>query len=700
MNRLRTCTLISMLLLACHATACAVFVPKGKDNMIYRLTEDVSPYYNYYDYIMPMFDPMTDDREANLALWRKQTGGRCDTDELEWYVYTSSAEELKSRRSKATEVLGEDGFRLLCLAKEREKYVDYVNDPWYYPCKHDPQTLRMDSLLAEAKSCRGRYASRYALQAIRLLVATKKYREAVAYWNHWGKHMRHDVVRDMAERHVARAYLFTGDTLTAARIYARMGDMPSLYMCHLEWNEVWRTVYRQCPNSPFFPQELQYLLTHIDNGYYSDEADANTRRHVRTVLSIAAQATHDPRVKDKAMWYYAQAALLDATGQESQALAALRAGMRVCPKQSFLATSMRVLRVYIEAKTQPLDKHYEGRLCRDLQWMVDSAQAHLTSEVKARYGRRSNDGTSIFSNRYYWHDVLSRILVGTLTPRLLAQGRTADALLYANMGVFLPIKNVYGHASSPNKDGNYGLTDLSNEMADIAYTCRARDLVQAYNHILQPTRPIDSLFIKYGKSDKDYWHDLIGTHYIAQNMYGTAARWLKGVSHKYQKQISTWPYFGRDPFCFKLGMSSPRRSHLKSKLDYKLHFAQEMASLEETMKHAASADERGKAMIRYGIGLRNQKDWCWALSRYYDTRTVDDDYFQDDRPKALAINKDYRDSKRMIDQGIKTLESRELKAHYLHLLVRNREVMNKYPDTRTAQSLRAHCDLWRDYAMK
>ena len=37
------------------------------------------------------------------------------------------------------------------------------------------------------------------------------------------------------------------------------------------------------------------------------------------------------------------------------------------------------------------------------------------------------------------------------------------------------------------------------------------------------------------------------------------------------------------------------------------------------------------------------------------------------------------------------------RARQLHLLSRNREVMDRYGDTETARQLRVHCDKWRDY---
>lgn len=189
----------------------------------------------------------------------------------------------------------------------------------------------------------------------------------------------------------------------------------------------------------------------------------------------------------------------------------------------------------------------------------------------------------------------------------------------------------------------------------------------------------------------------MGTRLIAEQKYPEATIWLKGISKAYQKKMPTWAYFYRDPFCFKIGHNDANRHHLKDRYDYKLRFAQEMERLTEVMKSGKTPDERGEAMIRYGVGLWNQLQWCWALSRYYDTTKYY--YATNEDPEAWGTFIDISESKNLIDKGIAMLKDRELKAHYLHVFVRNREVMQQYADTEVAQSLRAHCDLWRDYGL-
>lgn len=711
----RAFIIISMLFASIRLFACWYPQPTSVDNLIYRIVEDVSPYYLYTPECSLMKN-IVNTEKANLALWHHQISGKISDKTLQWFVYGSTPAELQKKEKQANSIFGRDGYRLLLIAKQCENFRNYINDPWYYPCSKDDKVRNIQKYLNEAKAYRGRYASRYALQTLRLMDALAKYSDAVSYWESYAKNIRKDAVKDMAERQVARAYLFLGDTLTAAKIYSTYGDLPSLSMCGLDRDKLWNVIYENCPNSPFFVDELQYLLTHLDNGYYdrilkeaySKEFAKDEKQNILRVIRLANRAIREGKVKDLAMWYYAKAALLDVLGRKSEALATIKRGMPTCKNGSFIKSSMRVLRIKIEAETYRLDSSYERRLYKDLKWLDAMGRKNLTPAIKAKYKPEEEVYDMlptkeyeilpiIYANKYYWNDVMNRILINVIAKRMEDSGRQVDALLYANLGEFWIMKNLYGKAECPNTWGIHNTTNLSNEMMGIANNCKASVIIKMYQRILHPQKGIDYLVAKYGITDKDYWHDIIGTHYIAEYKYRKAVKWLKGVSRSYQKTISTHDYFDRDPFCIGWGTEKDQK-FLKSQYNYKLNFAKEMAKLEHTMQNGKTRDKRGEAMIRYGIGLRNQKQWCWALSRYYDTSKFyydKNDYADWDVEVDGFI--DISDSKRMIDKGIATIINHEIKAKYLHLFVRNKEIMKYYGETKMAQQLRRHCDLWRDY---
>ena len=357
MMKSRAFIVISLLWASLRLSACWCTAPTSVDNMIYRIVEDVSPYYNY-NYSEPLYKyAVKDDETANLALWGHQTSTQIDKASLRWFVYGSTLSDLQKKEKQAVSIFGKDGYRLLVIAKQCEKFRKYINDPWYYPCEADAQVKNIQKYLVESQRYRGRYASRYALQTLRILDALNKYSEAVSYWEKYAHKIPRDAVRDMAERQVARAYLFTGDTLRAAKTYAKFGDLPSLSMCDFDQEKLWNVIYENCPNSPFFKDGLQYLLTHLDNGYYgrilkeySPFGIKKERQDILRVLKLANRVIRERKVKDLAMWYYAKAALLDVLGRKQKALATIRKGVSSCKEGSFLKNSMRVLRMKIEAE--------------------------------------------------------------------------------------------------------------------------------------------------------------------------------------------------------------------------------------------------------------------------------------------------------------------------------------------------------------
>lgn len=709
MKRLRLYTTFSFLFVCLSSIACWYPTPTPRDNMIYRLVEDVSPYYIYdaQPYFSPSNNSVSNEyfRTENIKLWRKQTNTALSDKKIENFVYTYSADELKAHKESCIKNLGEDAYKFLIYAKQCEKTREEMNDPWYYPTKNDPLVQTLQQVSEKGMISQDKYFNRYVLQTIRALVAIHKDSTAVAFWEKAKPKMENDIIRTMAERHVAMAYNKIGDKTTARRIYARVGDLTSLYLCSENRAQVWEEVFRENPNSPFFMDVIQSLLTHLDNRYFDKMTQDygyevswlnDDMEQLNTALRIAKKAIKDRRVKDKAMWYYSVAALLDSKGDVSQALLYARRGKAYSRKGSFMDNSMSVLRIYLEAQIRNYDSAYIAHLADDMTWLSSLAKRNITPKLKSELTAHTiteNWGGQVYqytpdvryTNKMYWSDAINRILADVLAPRLKRQGKAVDALLIANLGEFWLPRNATGKAHSPNDPSPYSFTDHSNAMAEMADTSSANTLMTMYKRLRHPWNAMDRLVKQNGKVDKDFWCDVIGTQCIAEHRYKEAVSWLKGSSASYQKKSSTWDWYDRDPFCLKIGWSTDKRHLIKKEADYKLTFAKRMVELNRQMKHAKTADKRAEAMILYGVGMRNQSDWCWTLTRFSDY-----DYTHDDLV-------DTKRSQSMIDKGLASMKDKELKAYYLHAFARNKEVMDLCYDTKIAKNLQAHCDVWRDY---
>lgn len=721
MNSLRIYLLISLCLLSSVCEACWFPPRTPRDNMVYRLVEDVSPYYSYCSedmYYRYETIPVGDERKENLQLWRKQTGCRLSESELETVVYRWSIDKLKQEQKFIVKELGKDGYELLLVAKLCESVRDYLNDPWYYPSKNDPEVMAMNEHLEGASSYRGKLLNRYALQVIRMLMATNRSNDAIEYWEKVKPLLGNDVVTGMAERRVAAAYLKEGKVETAKRIYAKYGDLSSLRFCDIEEKEVWEMIYKECPDSPFFIRELQSILVHYDNrlyqhvmqgsegGFYSnswDVSDNDEKEEVTRIMSLARRVIKEKRAKNLDIWYYTLAALLDAECRYNEALNVISEGQRYCKKGSFLANSMRVLRICVEAASSKYDDAYKAHLLSDLKWLDENGRKNMPKKVREMLvpqghyenydGRREfvvdENCSYIFDNAYYWSDVISRLCSDILASRLKDEGYVADALMFANMGEsWLWMRGHGGFVNSPTYD--YYTT-----MAQMADTCAARDVEKAYLRLVSPQGALDTFLSSLAYKEKGFWSDLIGTYYIKEHKYADAVKWLSRCDRKSQMRMSASEYFDRDPFSPLFGLEKNKKYVLKSKYDYKLNYARNMQKYEYDMHHAKDADVRGEAMVKYGIGLRNQEDWAWALTRYKDSWYM---HFEEHDYDYKPIR--YKESEKLIDKGLATILNKELKAQYLHAFVRNKEVMDLCSDTKMASYLRSHCDLWRNYRKK
>lgn len=704
MWKLRVYTTISLLLVATYCAACWSIAPTPCDNMIYRLVEDVSSYYLYDStpYFGLSSNTVSEDffRKENIKLWRRETRTKLTDKAIEQFVYSYDLNELSAHRTQCIKYLGSEAYDYLLYAKQCEVARAEMNDPWYYPMKNDPLIATLEKLSKRRVTPQDKYFNRYVLQIVRALTTLQKDSCAVSFWEQSKPLMKDDIIKTMAERQIGRAYFKTGKTETALSIYARLGDITSLYACCTDKIKIWNMVYKENPNSPFFKDAMQSLLTHLDNRYIEREITLygydlswldEENKLINTAVNIAMSAIHDERVRDKAMWYYSLAALHDAKGEAKQALAYAKRGQAYCAEGSFMANSMRVLGIYLEAQTCIYNPAYVARLANDMQWLSELGRRSITPALKEQLSPRPvKDCHSskyqytpevLYNNKMYWSDAINRILADVLAPKLRRQGKTVDALLLANMAEFWLPKNATGKAHSPNAPDPNSFTDHSNVMARMADSCSVNVLVAMYNRLRHPQNAMDRLVAKNGKTDADYWCDVIGTHCIAEHRYKDAVSWLK---HS-KRQTSTWDWYDRDPFCLKIGWSTPKRHLISKSPDYKLNFAKRMVELQDQIKHGETINQRAEAMILYGVGIRNQSDWCWALSRFSDSCFLHDE----------LVN--YKLSKSFIDKGLATMTDIELKAYYLHSFARNKDVMDLCPGTKTAKSLRAHCDLWHNY---
>lgn len=700
--RLKLFTAISLL----AAEVCACYIPPytPADTYIYRIMEDVSLYsasssYSRY-YLMRDFDFC----DENLRLWREQTGTRMPDEILRILIYGNNA------------TIDRIGFRNCPEANECLETIKNVQDirkamadPWYFPSSsynNGKYTLSLEELVDKCKErAHGMFRGRYVLQGLRSLNTLRRWEEAVDLWEQQKDSMTADFIYTMAEREAAAAYLRQGNDSIAASIYSRIGDIASLRMCNISRNNEMEYIYEHCPDSPYLPEEIQNILLTFDRNHtlpqWEPEWETQDSLPAKKFLNLCLRVIRECRVKNPAMWYYAAAATLDALSRPSESLPFIRKGERLTDSE-FLRKSFRLLRIHIEAQTSPLSKAYERQLLRDLRWVCHEIDANMNDAEKRNLRKLTNYKWS--DNTYFWNDAMRRIILSDLCPRLVEAGKTQRALQLTNFADYYMFKKLgneplhyIGWQSREWDDFSYSSALF--EMADSLSASQLADYVLSH----KKSRSDFDRFLASGSNlDATYWCDIVGTHYLRENNYTEAERWLARLPKDYEQHTNIYrddeDYFMRNPFDLSFNDPNYRRSRLSTTTNYKLDFARKMAQYEHDMQHAPTADLRGMAKVYYAAGLRNQMDYCWALTSYshscYSNMEWDENYNLHDT-EAYASAK--RKCHQLIEEGLADISDYELKACLLHAMRRNLAVVRDYPTTLTAHLLYLRCDTWRDY---
>lgn len=725
-----------------HATACYYPECTPDEIHIYRVIEEDRLFYAMMEYDRMCYgeSKITDyslnnewrNTERNISLWQKQTSASIDSDDIFDVVYDYGLGTTQKRLTGKLPPKNQNSFEkwirdnrrhdiidLLLTAKRCAELRRDIIDPWYYRRDDDSHTAALDSIASKCmRAASGPMADRYTLQAVRALVAARRYDDCLNFWQQAGKRMAPGVMRDMTEREVAAAMLRVGLNDEAARIYIRQNDIRSLVQCRrfADDRERMLFVYDVCPDSPYLKEEVQRYLLQIDvtSQWYSD--DSITKRNINALTTLARRAINERRSTDMALWHYVMGAALDADGRTTEALKYIRRGEGLC-RDPFMKNSLRVLRIYAEAKTARPGQTYDRRLLRDLRWLdgmirrnLDTATVNILSEERSYKWR---------CNFYYWNAAMRRIVLDVMVPRTLAAGDTMRALQLANMAENRLLMLAGISRTQKNYDGStFNPHDYSNRFFCTADSLPASTLARYGQRMRDNGRSaLDRFLNSRSYRDRDYWNDIIGTAYLREMDYTHAVRYLCRVSPEFQKRLNTAEYMLYDPFDYR--MWQPAR--IKDNSNYKLRFARRMLALEHRMHHARSCNERATALIEYAVGLRNSAGrFCWPLTRYYDTSIYrySQGYFSNEiqygktficdnngnsseyplsETQRKRIEVIENTSKQLIARALRMITAPEMAARQMHLLAMNKQVMDSYPKTATARYLRAHCDAWRDY---
>lgn len=651
-------------------------------------------------------DQQTDQTTENCLLWQKLTSSEIPLSDIRQVVYKYTPDQMKTlmtvssdnafaswiKDNNDTEI-----YDFLVLAKICEKTRGILLDPWYYPSQNDGTYLTLNEIENKARSYDGhRLRDRYALQAIRAMFSSKKYQEIVDYWRQVEPSLPEGVIKEMICDYVLGAYARVNNIDEALEYFINKEDLNSILYCLNAKGEITgldsrlECINKYAPDSPQIPEILQEAISGIEPWGEKDLSyryrmtnslvNANKRSYTSSnrplynqLYTIAIKMTKDPS-SDKALWYYTAAYLTDLDGKPEEAWEHIRNASKY-PASQYLKESIRVMNMYLDAKVSNYDAAYEARLYKDLKWLDDKIRNNITENIRTDVNDWGGFKLQVNFSFYYWNDMLRRILLAEVCPRMIDRGMTVRALQLANMADNRLLMLCEGKNRYRFSDHFFTMMEASNPRELKAYVRQTRS----------PSSSFDAFLNERGYVDHDYLYDVLGTNYICRRDYRNAVECLSEVSEGYQSKLNTADYMNRDPF----SMAKKRKAVHPG---YKLDFATKMLHLEAAIASDCDNSFKGMAMLRYATGIRNSYTYCWPLTRYYDSYDL-----YDEGQIASQVLKDVTD---MMDEALSMIDNPELAALALVNLCQWKTAVQKYPDAYASRFAGICCDNLCDYSME
>lgn len=668
--------------------------------------------------------------ESNCREWQRHSSPAIPLSDIYQVVYRMSLEEFEAFCSRPQDYEGNNAFlkwlsferwdemNFLLFAKTTEDVRGRQNSRWYYPSMKTGAKLTLEEIAEQALAYRGPLRDRYLLQAVRALISLHRYADCIALWDKEASLLpKEHIMRQLILPYIAGAEYHMKNYEKAAAYFCEARDFGAMIACSgakkpASTVETIERIYRYEPNCSSFPGMLQRLVHAAEpKGYlYRAFEDKNrVKDEHRQLVRLAVRIAREGKVDNPAMWYYTAAFVEELDGHPAEA-SRLLAKAEQSRSTEFIEESVKVLRIYLDAKLMVYNRAYETRLLGQLQWLDRKIVDNITPEVRERTIQEEDLYCNI--SYYYWNDMMRRIVLAEVCPRMITAGKPTRALQLANMAdnrllAFVDRrtyyrKEEYGNgrvdwikATAPMRefrhDKNAWTPDYSNSFFELIDSIGVDKAIAYRNRIERPLDTFDRFLNERGYVDMDYINDIVGTQCLRTMRYGGAATYLGQIGRSFDGHLNT--SISWDPFSYE-------PQEIQDKTDFKYRFAREMRMLEQTMNTEADPDRKAMTMIRFATGLRNSFDRCWTLTQYYRGssywRQVQLKRNWEDEPDAIRARKR---STKLLRTACALFTNRELAAKSLYELDLFRTVAEEYPETESGQYVRGHCDKLYDYRL-
>ena len=686
--------------------ACAYGGDSPQNYNIYRVCDKPARETGHY-YYNPNY------KERNLEAWAKETQFSGDVYDIEKIVYKYSVSEMldliedgkiaawDNRNAWITCCQSTYAGQYLVIAKQCEEIRATQNDPWYYPADRRQRFTTLEALLKriddiETETRRGRWGNmfpfedRYNLQRTRIYFSLGRYDDCIRLWINYACNLPEDnVIKSMIKDYVAGAYSRLGDTETAKRLFLELGNFEELARLSHAQDGCWAYAVKAIYNiEPDCNDLVAYnMQAELEQYYIWKELDPIKLKKYYDVMCYIVR-TH--RSKDMAIWYYTKAYLEDKLGFPNMAANTIAIAEK-CKTTDYMRNNIRLYRMYLDAKTLPVNQAYEKKLYADMCWLDTLVRNNTTQEIRDFLIKEHDSYKGWHQLQYnysffYYHDMMRKIILGEAAPKLTQAGRKTLALHLYNYADNMLLQQVVPEDS--HCFDNYFFSAIYHD-------CSGKDIEAYITRTLHPSSQFERLLNKGSYLDYDYLYDIAGTVYLREQNYPKALECLSRVSNTYQARLHTAPNMNQDPFCADMFTGYMWGQH--PYMDYKYNFAREMCSLEQVMNNPKiDINRRATAQLRYAIGMRNSYFLAWPLTQYsYGTPS----FAQSFKPwinskRENAILQKYK-ALRTAAFAMFTDDESAAAAHYK--FKNTYTVVTQYPHTHTAKYVREHCDTYYDY---
>lgn len=651
----------------------------------------------------------------NCEAWQRLTSKNIPLEDIYNVVYKMTLKEFKTvyenrnmlYENKFTEWITKSDTAILdflMLAKCNEYVRLKVNSRWYYPTMeiNAPMTLTeiVDRALAADDA---RLRDRYLLQAVRALFSQQKYEQCISLWESEASLLPEDnLMRGLIQPYIAGAEFRINNSQKAIAYYAQLGDVNSMLFCagrageKLSTEEALELVCEYAPNSSCIARILQKYVRDLEptgDIYMSDVTESRVAVN-EDFYSLCLRMAQDTRVRNRAMWYYTAAFLCDLKGDIQEA-SRLLSFAENCNTDKFIKESVKVFRIYIDAKTGTYNEAYESKLLAQLKWLDSKIVDCIDETVIEKTARE--DKFQMNLSYYYWNDVMRRIILAEVCPRMIKAGKTTRALQLANMADnrLLEIVNkrevgdkVYTISAFRYSD-EFNIYDYSNSFFEMIDSLGLNSAEKYVRNVKHPQSEFDRYLNARGYTNSDYLYDILGTQCLRNMRYADAVMYFGQVDERYKNHLNVRLYC--DPFsvdCKEINASS----------DFKYDFAREMASLEKNIGRVVEPNRKARLMLKFAIGIKNSFDMCWVLTQYYRGAH----YFgqvcfkRNWEKEKYTIAADERVSQ-LVKMATQMVTDDEAAAEMQYELCNFKTVGEKYPYTQKGKLVRGECDNLYDH---